>query len=157
MAWHHPCKRKIVNFFESGDVIKTHDFDTHNPFITKFKIPTKTVSFRTWKVPKDWTTLNYDSWAFQRNYEKQRKSQVQHCCPSQDLIVRWASNIETALDDSIRECHQLNPIDYPSPSLPKDFKGRCTGKITEQRQPINPPKIAKNGHFEPMSDVVSYQ
>ena len=26
--------------------------------------------------------------------------------------------------------------------------------MTEKRQPINPPKIAKNGHFEPMSDII---
>lgn len=29
--------------------------------------------------------------------------------------------------------------------------------MTEKRQPINPPKIAKNGHFEPMSDIIGYQ
>lgn len=29
--------------------------------------------------------------------------------------------------------------------------------VTEKRQPINPPKVANNGHFEPMSDVVGYQ
>ena len=44
------------------------------------------------------------------------------------MIEGWALDIEKALDDSIKESHQLNPIDYPMPSLPNDFKGRCTGK-----------------------------
>ena len=59
-----------MNFFVSGEVVRSHDFDTHNPFITKFKIPTNTVSFRTWKVPKDWTKLPYDKSAFKQHYEK---------------------------------------------------------------------------------------
>lgn len=39
-------------------------------------IPTKTVSFKMWKVPKDWTTIKYDSWSFHQHYDRMRKSQM---------------------------------------------------------------------------------
>lgn len=73
-TWHDTIliKGRLLNFFLSGEVQRSHDFDTRNPFITKFRVPTKIVSFKTWKVPKDWTTIRYDVWAFHQNYDKLR-------------------------------------------------------------------------------------
>jgi len=108
--------------------VDSKDFDTHNPFIATFKVPTKTVSFKTWTVPKDWTTLNFDPWAFQQQYIK-LKADNEH--PKEDthqMISNWATCVEMALDNSIQESHKLNPTDFPTPFLPKKFKGRCTGQ-----------------------------
>ncbi len=46
---------------------------------------------------------------------------------NQTLITEWASCVEKALDNSIQESHKMNPKDFPTPFLPKQFKGRCTG------------------------------
>ena len=128
-TWHDSIliKGRLLNFFVSGEVIRNNDFDTHNPFVTKFRVPSKTVAFKTWKVPKDWTTLKYDQWAFHKQYQKLSDTRPNDELDSETLIVNWASRVETAFDMSLQECHKLNPDEFPQPSLPKDFRGRCTG------------------------------
>jgi len=117
-----------VNYFVAGNVVDSNDFDTHNPFLATFKVPTKTVSFKTWKVPKDWTTINFDPWGFQQQYDKLRTDDEHSEKDSHQMIVKWATCVETALDNSIQESHRLNPKDFPTPFLPRDFKGRCSGR-----------------------------
>jgi len=78
MARHDFGKGTALNFFVSGEVVRSLDFDTHNPFITKFKIPSKTISFKTWKVPKDWTTIKFDKDTFHQHYDQLRDANLIH-------------------------------------------------------------------------------
>ena len=126
-------------------------------------VPMRSVDAFTWFVPKSWTLLPLNHTELAAQYERLRLSP---CCQSQSrptstpeevnsLLFKWSSQIEKAVDRSLRIQRQRDPIRHPQGSLPRSFRGRCaTPRLIRASCPRAPQKD-KAGYYEPPCEVTS--
>ena len=52
--WVILAKSEILQYFVKGEIKGKHFFDSHDPFVATFRLPSDTISIQKWVPPKPW-------------------------------------------------------------------------------------------------------
>lgn len=123
----HPLILPFISRIQVGDQFT---FADHRPVLVDLTFPAVSISEKQWFVPKSWTLFEIDKQVFERKFRS--RALPVHVTDTDDetldparLLNQWSHCVEQAVNDTLRHSHTVNPLRYPTPSLPRQFRGRC--------------------------------
>ena len=140
------AKGPILEYLDKAWVDPELCFHVHSPFFVSFKVPTSTISYRRWKLPRDWTELKPDQPAVHAHYQANRPDFTD--LTTTGALEQWAS----AIEDSVEAALSSTSVG----TLPPRYKGRCQPAVFTCAQKAGAPKLANSAHHEPEQDVLTF-
>ena len=150
---YHPFLQKYILRIDVGP---EHQFADHCVVRVLFNVPTRHIDTFTWYTPKSWTIFPINHSEFDKQYSQYHRfvSDTQEG-DSARALYKWSSNVESAIDRTLRWQKQANPLQYPQGFLPKLFRGRCaTPRLVRTTCPKSP-KRDSMGYYDPPTEVTS--
>ena len=142
-------------------VSEKHRIDVHSPLFVELDFENRIPQVLSWKIPKSWAAMAPNKDLFAQMYDHTRdKHQSMFDQPSspEDIdtqLQHWSCAVEQAVDKAIQLQHKQNPLKYPLPCLPGQFKGRCVIQELQDRSSKQSCKHDPHGNFNPPSEVFS--
>lgn len=123
----HPL---LLNNIATMWVGPEHLFADHSPIYIRFSIDQMNALPPTLFVPADWSILDIDKMVFAEQYERHASRKflqvhIQSTSNAEEKMFMWSQVIEDALNSTLVVTRQRDPLRFPTPSLPKKFRGRC--------------------------------
>jgi hypothetical protein len=136
----------LIPHLKSIDVDKSKLFDCRDPVWMKFSFPTDAIHQPRIRLPKPWTDLPISA----QDIAAALPHSQWYASASFD---EWCTQVETLIDQVIRDKHRQDPDLYPTKRLPKAFRGK--GQVREVKTcPLQSQvKKGRQGDYEPPGEV----
>ena len=137
----HPFLARLLVRVE---VDKEKIFDTHDPVILTFRIPSEQIFQNKIRLPETWTKLPIT------------KESLEQVAPivlgkfeTVDTLQKWANVVEETVSTALESDRNKDPTLYTFCSLPKKYCGRCKPRTPKKCPLPNLVKTAWDGHYNP--------
>ena len=139
-------------------VCTDHQMGDHSPMVLTFDFDIHTDLGMKWILPQSWAQFSPSSDCIAQNYKALQHQYIPSpISSSKDVapaLEQWSSHVEHAIDVSIRQQHQFDPVRVPWNGLPTKFKGRCTP--LKQTQPnVTTVRGDRPGGYIPPCEIFS--
>lgn len=147
----HPFLIKYIRCIDMGP---EHQFADHRVVHVQLDVPTRHTDSFTWFVPKSWTLFALDSNLFAASYQQVRSTQpLRDSTDASTCLYQWSSDVETAVDRTLRRQKVLDPFVHTQAFLPKTYWGRCTTPKLVRTPCPTAPKKDRIGLYDPPMEV----
>lgn len=107
-----------------------------------------------WMTPRTWADIPLDQQLFATSYEHV-PSQPFNAGNLRKQLEIWSTRCEQAVDHTMQIQHAIDPEVHPTPSLPKQCRGRLKTRKLQKQPVVNRTKQACNGQYNPVLESCS--
>ncbi|CAE7364605.1 ngoBIM, partial [Symbiodinium sp. CCMP2592] len=156
--------RVFQQLFQTAKVdTACHLFDSHAPLTLTFLLPQQNPCQTLWRKPDSWMQFEPDAQVVETHYGhcRQGLAQLFQECSSRDdleaIFSTWASDVESAVSQAIRDAHFQDPLRCPSKELPRRCQGRCVYREVKSKALPTAAPGARPGDYRPPDEALSFR
>lgn len=143
----HPL---LANRLEKIVIDREKVFDTHDPVVVTFSLPSEQIFHTKIRMPETWTKL-----PITRNDLEQMAPEVLGQNPDIQNLQQWAGAVEETVSQVLQRDFQNDPSRCTFRFLPKKYWGRCQPRMPKKCSTPSLIKKAWDGRYNPKVENTS--
>ena len=155
----------LQGFVNVISVDKQKNFADHDPIVYQLHLPFHPPMRTFWKLPHSWLPFQPDPYILEEQFVRLATrnqlplaSHDDNILPAlPDALELWARVLESAVDETIKEQHKIDPVKFPQKHLPKNCRGRAQPRCIKKKPFGDTIKNACQGQYDPPGEASNIQ